>query len=66
MKRLCAVVLTVGGLIIIAGSTGALISSSAEARGYVGPSPSSSHNQTESSPTFSPTDFGRARRVRRK
>jgi hypothetical protein len=62
MIRHCAVALTVGIVIIIAWSASALISSSAGARGYVGPAPTSSH----SLPTFSQRDLDRVEHVQRK
>ena len=47
MTRLCTMALAVGGLITIAGAADTLTLSSAKARGYVGPSPTSVHRSVE-------------------
>jgi len=61
MTRHYVMVLAVGGLIAAAGID-ALTPSSAEARGFVGPAPSSSHPYYGSSASSrsSPVDFGHA------
>jgi len=46
MMRFCTLALTVGSLIIIAASAGAMMPSRAKARGYVGPAPSSTHEES--------------------
>jgi hypothetical protein len=80
MTRFRTVALAVGSLITIAGSAGVWIPSSAEARGYVGPAPSSTHEESigpaygyvehpqgyVDRSRFSRHAFGSVERVRRK
>jgi hypothetical protein len=58
MTRISAAALAVGGLIIIGGSAGAMIPSSAEARGYVGPAPSATHEEA-AGPAFGYVEHAR-------